>query len=74
MFNFYGDIVFDIIVQVVGFVGLGGFVNIGEFIFMFEVIYGFVFDIVGKGIVNFLGFIYVVCMMLSYMGKNDIVV
>lgn len=41
---------------------------------MFEVVYGLVLDIVGKDIVNFVGLIYVVCLMLEYVGQLEIVV
>lgn len=56
--NLFGDVLIDIGVVIMGSVGIVFVVNInvnGKYFFMFEFVYGFVLDIVGKGIVNFIG-------------------
>lgn len=56
--NLFGDILIDIGVVIMGSIGVVFVVNInvnGKYFLMFELVYGFVFDIVGKGIVNLIG-------------------
>lgn len=60
MINFFGDILFDLCVGFVGGFGMVLGVNIGEDCVIFEVVYGFVLDIVGKNLVNLMLVILVV--------------
>lgn len=74
--NFFGDILFDLGLVVVGGMGIVFGVNINlekEFLSMFELVYGSVLDIVGKGIVNFIVCIWIGVMMLDYLGKEEVV-
>lgn len=53
--NLFGDIIFDECVMIMGFMGLLFLVSFNEDGFgMYELVGGLVFDIVGKGIVNFI--------------------
>lgn len=70
MFNLYGDIFFDMCVGFIGGFGFIFFGNIGDECFIFEVVYGFVFDIVGQGFVNFIVLFFSFIMMLRYMNFN----
>lgn len=56
----FGDILLDLCVGFVGGLGMVLGVNIGEDCVIFEVVYGFVFDIVGKNLVNLMLVILVV--------------
>lgn len=75
--NLYVDIFFDLVGVLVGSLGVVLIVNIDFeccFFFMFELIYGFVFDIIGKGIVNFIVIFWIVVQMFEYLGECYVVV
>lgn len=75
--NLYVDIFSDFVVV---FVGSFGIVLIGNidfeccYLLMFELIYGFVFDIMGKGFVNLVGMFWLVVMLFEYFGEMEVVV
>lgn len=65
--NIFGDIIFDEVFMIMGFIGMLLLVLFREDSFgMYELIYGSVFDIVGKDIVNLIVIILFVSMMLRY--------
>lgn len=67
MGNLFGDIFFDIVVMLIGSIGMLFFVSLGSDGFgLFEFVYGFVLDIVGQDKVNFLVQVFSVVMMLCY--------
>lgn len=75
--NLYVDIFFDLVVVLVGSFGIVFIGNIDLeccYLFMFEFIYGLVFDIMGKGLVNLVGIFWLVVMLLEYLGEYDVVV
>lgn len=51
--NIFGDIIFDEVVMIIGLMGMFLFVSFNEDGFgLYELVGGFVLDIVGKNIVN----------------------
>lgn len=74
--NFYIDILLDFVVLLVGFIGIVVLVNLDlqcKYLLVFELVYGSVFDIMGKGIVNFIGVIWVVVDMFVWVGEKEVV-
>lgn len=74
VFNLFGDIFFDFGLVCIGIIGIVLFVNLNlECIFLsfFEFVYGFVSDIYGKNIVNFIVMIWVGVMMFDFFGNGD---
>jgi isocitrate dehydrogenase len=69
--NLYGDILSDIIAQVMGSVGMCGSSNVGEKYSMFEAIHGSAPDIAGKGIANPSGLLSGGLMMLRHLGLHS---
>lgn len=69
--NLYGDIVSDVIAQVVGSVGLGGSANIGKTVSMFEAIHGSAPDIAGKDLANPSGLLLGAVQMLQHLGHQE---
>lgn len=69
--NLYGDIVSDVVAQVVGSVGMAGSSNVGTDYAMFEAIHGSAPDIAGKGIANPSGLLSAGIMMLSHLGLGS---
>lgn len=70
--NFFGDILSDFVIVYVGSIGIVFSGNYGDGIVFFELVYGFVFDIVGKGIVNFIGVILSGVMFFDYFGFDGL--
>lgn len=66
--NLNGDYLFDVVVVIVGGLGMGLGVNIGDKCVIFEVIYGIVLKYVGLDRVNFGFLIFFGVMMLEYIG------
>lgn len=71
--NLNGDYFFDVVVVVVGGLGMGFGVNIGDSVVIFEVIYGIVFKYVGLDWINFGFVIFFGVMMLEFMGWQEVV-
>lgn len=71
----FGDIFFDEVVMLIGFIGmlLLVFLNFDKQ-GMYEFCYGLVLDIVGQGIVNLLVIIFSVVMLLCYSLGEEVVV
>lgn len=69
--NLYGDILSDIVAQVVGSVGMAGSSNIGSEYSMFEAIHGSAPDIAGKGIANPSGLLNAGLIMLNHLGLGE---
>lgn len=68
--NLFGDILFDLGLVCIGIIGLVFLVNLNfecKFLFLFELVYGFVLDIYGKNIVNFIGMIWFGVLMFSFL-------
>ncbi len=70
--NLYGDIVSDLTSGLIGGLGLLPSSNLGEDYAMFEAVHGSAPDIAGKGIANPTALLWSACMMLEYMGRNDV--
>lgn len=71
----YVDIFFDFVVVFVGFIGIvfiSNFDLLCENLFMFEFIYGFVFDIIGMGKVNFVVIFWIVVEMFEWLGEEQV--
>lgn len=70
--NLYGDIISDLIAGLVGGLGLVPGANIGSDVAIFEAVHGSAPDIAGKGIANPIALLQASCMMLDYIGKEDV--
>lgn len=70
--NLYGDIVSDLTSGLIGGLGLLPSSNLGKDYAMFEAVHGSAPDIAGKGIANPTAFLWSACMMLEYLGQNEI--
>ena len=70
--NLYGDIISDLIAGLVGGLGLVSGANIGSDAAIFEAVHGSAPDIAGQGIANPIALLNAACMMLDYLGKNDV--
>lgn len=73
MFNFNGDYIFDVVVVMVGGLGMVFGVNIGENVVIFEVIYGIVLKYVGFDWINLGLVIFSGVMMLEFFGWQEVV-
>ena len=69
--NLYGDIISDVIAEMLGSVGMCGSANIGDDFAMFEAIHGSAPDIAGKNIANPSGLINASIMMLRHLKMFD---
>jgi isocitrate dehydrogenase len=69
--NLYGDVLSDIVAEVLGSVGLAGSANIGSEYAMFEAIHGSAPDIAGANIANPSGLISGSIKMLAHLGHLD---
>lgn len=75
VFNLFGDILFDFGFVCIGMIGIVLFVNLNFeccFLLLFELVYGLVFDIVGCGIVNLIGQIWLVVLLFQYFGCGEL--
>ena len=70
--NLYGDIVSDLTSGLIGGLGLLPSSNLGKDYAMFEAVHGSAPDIAGKHIANPTALLWSACMMLEYLGQNDI--
>ena len=70
--NMFGDIVSDLTAGLVGGLGLAPSANIGEKYALFEPVHGSAPDIAGKGIANPSAMILSACMMLKYLGFDEV--
>lgn len=70
--NLYGDIVSDLTSGLIGGLGLLPSSNLSKDYAMFEAVHGSAPDIAGKGIANPTAFLWSACMMLEYLGQNEI--
>ncbi|MGN0158321.1 MAG: isocitrate/isopropylmalate dehydrogenase family protein [Brotaphodocola sp.] len=70
--NLYGDIVSDLTSGLIGGLGLLPSSNLGKDYAMFEAVHGSAPDIAGKGIANPTALLWSACMMLEYMGQNEV--
>ena len=70
--NLYGDIISDIVAQIVGSVGLAGSANIGHQMAMFEAIHGSAPDIAGKNIANPSGLLNAAIQMLVHINQPEV--
>lgn len=70
--NLYGDILSDLTSGLIGGLGLLPSSNLGNGYAMFEAVHGSAPDIAGKGIANPTAFLWSACMMLEYMGKQEV--
>lgn len=70
--NLYGDIVSDLTSGLIGGLGLLPSSNLGKDYAMFEAVHGSAPDIAGKHIANPTALLWSACMMLEYLGQNDV--
>jgi len=70
--NLYGDIVSDLTSGLIGGLGLLPSSNLGSDYAMFEAVHGSAPDIAGKGIANPTALLWSACMMLEYLGQEDV--
>ncbi|MGE1061995.1 isocitrate/isopropylmalate dehydrogenase family protein [Megasphaera paucivorans] len=70
--NLYGDIVSDLTSGLIGGLGLLPSSNLGTGYAMFEAVHGSAPDIAGKHIANPTALLWSSCMLLEYIGKNNI--
>ncbi len=69
--NLYGDILSDIMAQILGSIGLVGGSNIGSEYAMFEAVHGSAPDIAGKNLANPSGLLNAAVYMLIYVNQVD---
>jgi isocitrate dehydrogenase len=69
--NLYGDIISDVIAEMLGSVGVCGSANIGQDFAMFEAIHGSAPDIAGQNVANPSGLLNAAIMMLKHLNMND---
>ena len=69
--NLYGDIISDVVAEMLGSIGMCGSANIGDDFAMFEAVHGSAPDIAGKNIANPSGLINAAIMMLNHIEMND---
>jgi isocitrate dehydrogenase len=69
--NLYGDIISDVVAEVVGSIGLAPSANIGDGYAMFEAVHGSAPDIAGKGIANPSALLLSAVMMLVHIGETE---
>ncbi|MBT4921487.1 MAG: NADP-dependent isocitrate dehydrogenase [Rickettsiales bacterium] len=69
--NLYGDIISDVIAEILGSVGTCGSANIGDDFAMFEAIHGSAPDIAGKNIANPSGLLNAAIMMLNHINLSE---
>lgn len=70
--NLYGDIVSDLTSGLIGGLGLLPSSNLSKDYAMFEAVHGSAPDIAGKHIANPTALLWSACMMLEYLGQNDV--
>ena len=70
--NLYGDIISDLTSGLIGGLGLLPSSNLGKDYAMFEAVHGSAPDIAGKHIANPTALLWSACMMLEFLGQNDI--
>lgn len=70
--NLYGDIVSDLTSGLIGGLGLLPSSNLGETMAMFEAVHGSAPDIAGKHIANPTALLWSACMMLEYLGMDEV--
>lgn len=70
--NLYGDIVSDLTSGLIGGLGLLPSSNLGSDYAMFEAVHGSAPDIAGKHVANPTALLWSACMMLEYLGQDDI--
>ena len=70
--NLYGDIVSDLTSGLIGGLGLLPSSNLGEDYAMFEAVHGSAPDIAGKHIANPTALLWSACMMLEFLGQNEV--
>ncbi len=70
--NLYGDILSDLAAGLVGGLGLVPGANIGESVAVFEAVHGSAPDIAGMNKANPIALLLSACMMLDYLGYQDI--
>lgn len=70
--NLYGDIVSDLTSGLIGGLGLLPSSNLGTDYAMFEAVHGSAPDIAGQHIANPTALLWSACMLLEYLGKNDV--
>lgn len=70
--NLYGDIISDLTSGLIGGLGLLPSSNLGKDYAMFEAVHGSAPDIAGKHIANPTALLWSACMMLEFLGQNDV--
>lgn len=70
--NLYGDIISDLTSGLIGGLGLLPSSNLGPDYAMFEAVHGSAPDIAGQHIANPTALLWSACMLLEYIGKNEI--
>lgn len=70
--NLYGDIVSDLTSGLIGGLGLLPSSNLGKEYAMFEAVHGSAPDIAGKHIANPTALLWSACMMLEYLGQEEV--
>ena len=70
--NLYGDIISDLTSGLIGGLGLLPSSNLGKDYAMFEAVHGSAPDIAGKHIANPTALLWSACMMLEFLGQNNV--
>ena len=72
MENMFGDILSDLMAGLVGGLGFAPAGNIGTDTAMFEAVHGSAPDITGQGVANPTGLLLSACLMLDYIGQQEV--
>ena len=72
MENMFGDILSDLMAGLVGGLGFAPAGNIGTDTAMFEAVHGSAPDIAGQGVANPTGLLLSACLMLDYIGQQEV--